>query len=85
MTLEVQGNGANRTLLARLTDTTGDGVAGKRVDFFADGNELGSAWTDEEGRASFSPARPYHAGKRSYRAEFAGDEWHEGSSAETTT
>ena len=86
MSLTVEGNGSNRVLVAKLTDAeTGSGVAGKEVSFFADGVALGSATTDSDGRATLKPSKPYGAGHRTYRAEFAGDEAHGASSAETTT
>jgi len=83
LSLEVQGNGANRQLLATLTETdSGAGVAGKEISFFADGTAIGTAVTDVDGSARLSPQRQYGGGPHDYRAEFGGDESYEGSSAE---
>lgn len=86
LTLTVEGNGSNRVLVATLTDPeTGAGVAGKEITFFADGTSIGTAVTDSDGRATLKPPKPYGAGHRTYRAEFAGDDGYTGSSAETTS
>lgn len=86
LSLTVEGNGAKRTLTATLLDAeSGSGVAGKEISFFSGGEFLGTATTDSAGIATFSPRPPYHAGHRTYTAEFAGDDDHGASSAEATS
>ncbi len=86
LSLAVEGNGANRVLIATLTEVgSGNGVAGKEISFFADGISIGTAVTDGSGQARFKPPKPYGAGHRTYRAEFAGDENHGAASAETSS
>jgi hypothetical protein len=83
LTLEVQGKGAKRTLVATLVDAlTGDGLAGKEIVFYADGAVIGSAGTDQQGRASLTPPREYRSGHVMFRAEFAGDDNYEPAGSE---
>lgn len=81
--LRVQGNGANRTLVATLTDSaTAEALAGQTITFFADGTSIGTSVTNSEGISVLAPPKAYRSGHRSYRAEFAGDADHAASSAD---
>jgi alpha-beta hydrolase superfamily lysophospholipase len=82
LSLAVSGNGANRTLVATLTDAeSGSAIAGEPVAFFADGQSIGTGTTDQSGRATLTPPKKFHAGHHSYSAEYAGDDAHGPSSA----
>jgi subtilisin family serine protease len=72
--LTVEGKGGNRTLTVHLTDadTPERGVAGVSVAVFADGQQVGTVTTAEDGRATFSPEGRARSAK-SYEARFAGD------------
>jgi len=86
MTLAVEGSGSKRVLVARLTDAaSGAGVAGKSISFFGDGASLGTATTDDSGRAALALSGKYRGGHHSFRADFAGDEGSAASGAETRT
>lgn len=86
MTLEVAGNGSNRTITARLTDAdSGTGVANRTVDFYEDGQHLGSAATDADGVAVLDAPPGSRGGKRTFEARFAGDDFFEGSQASAST
>jgi hypothetical protein len=84
LSLSVSGNGPKRQLAAVLTDAeTGSGIAGKTIEFYADGNAIGTAVTDASGRANLAPPRAYSTGKRTYRADFGGDAEYGAASAES--
>ena len=81
-TLAVQGKGSNRTLTVTLTDadTASRGLAAQSVMILADGQQIGTATTDDRGRATFSPAGSARSAK-TYEARFAGNELYEPSAA----
>jgi Tol biopolymer transport system component len=74
--LTVAGNGNNRTLKARLSDrdTPSHGVADRTIDFYADGELIGSGTTDEDGIATLKPPPRYRGGKHDFEARFEGDD-----------
>jgi subtilisin family serine protease len=84
-TLTVEGKGGNRTLTVHLADADapGSGVAGAPVDVFADGQQVGTVTTGQDGRASFSPQGSARSAK-SYEARFAGNGSYLGSSGGAT-
>ena len=86
LALEVRGNGSKRTLVATLTDAeNNEGLAGKEIAFFAGDASLGTAVTNGDGQATFTPPREYRSGHHIYGAEFAGDGSFAASEAETRT
>lgn len=73
--LTVEGRGGNMTLRAHLSDldSPADGIAARTIDFFSDGEAIGSAQTGSDGVAE-APVPPGHRGaNRTYEAVFAGD------------
>jgi len=86
LSLVVEGRGSNRVLVAVLTEAgTGAALAGETVSFFMDGLAIGSALTDDEGRAALALPKEYRGGSHTATAEYAGDADHAPSSASTTT
>ena len=86
LALTVEGKGANRSLVAMLTDAeTGAALSGATVSFFVDGLAIGEAVTDDGGRAWMPLPKEYRGGKHTATAEYAGDADHAPSSASTTT
>lgn len=80
--LAVSGRAQNMTLEARLSDrdTPSDGISRRTIDFYSDGELIGSEETDEVG-ASTTPVPPEHRGaNRTYEAVFEGDDFYLGSS-----
>ena len=77
MTLSVQRQGPNRDLVARLhlLDDPTAGIADRTIDFFVDGQPLGSATTDGGGVATI--ALPKLKGRHTFEARFAGDSQYE--------
>jgi hypothetical protein len=78
--LVAQGAGSKRTVTATLT-ADGTGVAGKTIQFFADGVAIGSATTNTSGAATINPPSTYRSSKTVFGACFAGDGGYSGSSA----
>ena len=76
--LTVDGNGNKRTLTARMSDadTRNDGVAGRAIDFYADGELIGTSTTDADGIATLKPPPRYRGGKHDYEARFSGDDYY---------
>ena len=86
LALTVEGKGANRSLVAVLTDAeTGSALSGATVSFFVDGLSIGEAVTDDGGRATMTLPKEYRGGRHTATAEYAGDAEHSPSSASTTT
>jgi len=81
--LSVEGKGAGRTLVARLSraDDPATGVPGATIDFYAAGVSIGSATTDADGIATLAVPPRYRGGATEYEARFEGDGEHLGSSA----
>ncbi|MDQ3940059.1 MAG: neutral/alkaline non-lysosomal ceramidase N-terminal domain-containing protein [Actinomycetota bacterium] len=84
-TLTTDGQGSRRRLTARVADHDNDaaGVAEVVVHFFADGTAIGSATTDRDGVARFSPPPKYRNGRHLYEAKFEGNDYYRGSSGVT--
>ena len=86
LALVLEGNGSNKTLVATLTDAAdGSALAGETITFYADGGAIGTAVTDEGGRARLAVPKPYRSGHHSFAAEFAGDAEHAASTGQTTS
>jgi hypothetical protein len=83
LTLTVQGRGNSRTLAARLSvvDDPSTGIAGRTLDFYADGQTIGSAITDGNGAANLSLPAGYRGGKHTFEVRFAGDDQYGSASA----
>ena len=84
MTLALEGRGSSSRLVATLTDPSGAGVSGAVVDFFGDGNPLGSATTDGAGTATLPLDGKYRGGRHTFEAVFGGNSDFAGSSATTS-
>jgi serine protease AprX len=80
-TLAVTGRGANRELRATLTDAA-DGTAVERrtIDFYADGEHIGSSVTGVDGVATLQAPPRYRGGSFTFAAVFEGDDFYNGSS-----
>ncbi|HYI44877.1 MAG TPA: S8 family serine peptidase [Actinomycetota bacterium] len=83
LSLVTQGTGSKTLAVATLTAADGTGVAGKTVAFFADGASIGTAVTNEQGRASVSVPPSYRGSKTRFGSCFAGDAGYTGSAAGT--
>lgn len=84
LSLTVDGTGSKRTLTARLTETgSGEGIAERVVDFYGDGELLGSGVTDGEGYASLQAPPRYRGGEHSFEVRFEGDDDYLPSSAQS--
>ena len=84
--LRAEGHGSKARLIATLTDAeSGAGIAGETVEFFGDGESLGSATTDASGVATLAPEGRYRGGHHLFEAVFAGSEDYEGSRGSTQT
>ena len=82
LTLDITGNGAKRSLVAALTDSTGAPVVGKPIEFFADGVAIcrPAPVTDGSGIAACDPPPRLQGGPHEYSAMFTGDDDYFGSS-----
>lgn len=80
--LAVDGKGSNRTMTARLSDrdTPSDGIAGRTVAFFADGEPIGSATTDADGVATLKQPPRYRGANHDFEVRFDGDDYYVSSS-----
>lgn len=84
--LELSGRGLNRMLQARLSDAVdGHGIEGRIIDFYADGDHIGSAATDGTGRATVNVPPSYRGGRHTFAAAFEGDAFFMGSSTTART
>ncbi len=84
LTLRYEGHGADARLIANLTDAaTGSPLRGQTIEFFADGESLGSATTDDGGEASLYLEGRHRSGRYTFEAVFAGNDDYEGSSGST--
>ncbi|MGH2806148.1 MAG: hypothetical protein ACRDKT_02615 [Actinomycetota bacterium] len=83
--VSMEGNGKDAQLVAHLTDGDNEstGLASRQVDFFADGELIGSATTDGSGVARLDLSEK-HKGKRDdFSATFNGDDYYLTSSDST--
>jgi len=85
MTVTVTGRGRNRSLSATLfdSDTPSAGIAGRSIDFYADGESIGTATTNDSGTARIELTGRYRGGHHVFEARFAGDEYFLASSGTT--
>lgn len=76
LTLAVEGRGANRVLEALLTevDPPSDAVGSRTIDFFGDGELIGSGTTNENGIATLQAPPRYRGGNHTFEARFEGDD-----------
>lgn len=87
LTLVAGGTGINRRLTASLTDadTPAAGLAGRTIEFFSEGEFLGSAVTDDSGTAVFDAPPGLRGGPQPFEARFEGDAFYLGSEAQTSS
>ena len=87
LVLAAGGKGKDAALEARLfdPDTTQTGVSRANLEFFADGEPIGSATTDAGGRATLALPSRYRGGKHTFEAVFRGDDFYKGSTGTTRT
>lgn len=69
------GKGSRFRLTAILTEDD-NGVAGKGIDFYADGVLIGSAVTDPSGSATIEVPARFRGGKHEYQASYSGDQYY---------
>ena len=81
LSLAVEGQGVSRQLVAQLT--AGDtAVVGRTIEFFANGQSIGTAVTGDDGVARLALAARQRGGKQAFEAVFGGDAEYGGSSAQ---
>ena len=87
MTLQRTGVGTSARLVARLldSDSPGDAVAQRIVQFTANSSELGADITDGGGYADVAIPGAFRGGRHTFRASFPGDEWFEPGSQSITS
>jgi hypothetical protein len=74
--LAASGKGSKRTLTATLTDLdSGTGVAGRTIQFSADGTVFATATTGSDGSATISIPSRFQGGHHTFEANFAGDDF----------
>jgi uncharacterized repeat protein (TIGR03803 family) len=73
--LTVEGRGKDMMLRARLTvlEAPAQGIEGRTIDFYSDGELIGSEVTNGDGIASVSVPSAHRGNNRTYEAVFAGD------------
>ena len=83
MSLAIVGKGGNRSLSASLFELNDPtvGIAGRTIEFFADGTAIGSATTSANGVATLKIPRQFRDAA-AFEALFAGDDTYGGSSAQ---
>lgn len=76
--LTVRGRGNDQALEARLSDedTPSAGLGGATVEFYADGEPIGSSTTAGDGVATLGIPPRYRGGKRRFEARFSGDDFY---------
>lgn len=80
LTLDVGGKGSKRTLTALLTEDAATPMAGRSIVFKANGTEIGTATTDQDGVATLAVPPGYRGGDITFTAEYAGDAFYAASS-----
>ena len=79
--LSVTGKGSKRVLTATLTGTdSGSPIAGETIVFTANGTDIGTATTNEDGVATLSAPPGWRGGDITFVATFAGNDSYTGSS-----
>lgn len=76
MSLTVEGQGTNKSLVSRLflVDDPSFGVPGRAIELFADGQAIGTAFTNDDGVARVVLTARLRGGKHSFEARFDGDD-----------
>lgn len=87
LSVAVSGTGSKRRLLATLVDgdEPSSGISDRAIEFYADGQHIGSAVTDDDGIATFNPPPRYRGANHTFEAVFEGGVWFVGSGSRTTT
>lgn len=81
--LQVRGQGQSKILWARLAESeSGTPISGAVIDFYSDGELIGSGPTDVDGVAELGLPPSQRGANRHYSAAFAGDDSYEASAAE---
>lgn len=82
LTLSTEGKGKGRTLTARIShlDSPDSGIEGRKIEFYADGELLGSAVTEASGTATLDVPPRYRGGNHDFAATFDGDDYYRPSS-----
>ena len=82
----LRGKGSDRTFVARLSDLDSDSpVAERAVEFYVDGQGIGSGATDSTGQASIAIPPRFRGGHHEFEARFVGDGFYESSSDTVST
>lgn len=84
LSLTITGVGVKRELRAHLSDADaiGHGISGRIVEFFADGDSIGTATTDQNGIATLKAPPGTRGANVTFSASFAGDSHFVASKAE---
>lgn len=82
--ITVEGQGQEMTLRARLgeLDPPQSPIAGRAIDFYSDGELIGSDETDSDGIATIAVQPEHRGANRTYEAIFQGDDFYAPSSDE---
>ncbi|HJR44639.1 MAG TPA: prolyl oligopeptidase family serine peptidase, partial [Actinomycetota bacterium] len=73
LTIATQGKGSKTTWVATLSDAdSAAGIAGRTIEFYADGTQIGTATTTADGTATFTP--PPRNRNATSQARFTGDD-----------
>lgn len=85
-TVTTTGTGSKRRVIATLMDRDDEtsGIAGRTIEFYANGESIGDAATDGDGVATLEAPPRFRGGTHVFEATFAGDGWFLGSSATST-
>jgi Tol biopolymer transport system component len=79
--LTVTDQGQSMALNARLTELdSSDAIAGRTIDFYSDGELIGSRATDGDGVATVAVPPGHRGANRTYEAVFEGDDFYRASS-----
>lgn len=86
LVLSLNGRGNKQEASARLSDRdAGSGISERTIEFFADGESIGSAITDGDGGATVSVPPGSRGNKVTFEANFGGDDFYEASSDDSST
>lgn len=82
--LSVEGKGQGMVLVARLSELEApqNPIAGRTIDFYSDGELVGSDQTDSDGVTTVAVPLGHRGANRTYKAVFAGDDLYMESSDE---
>ena len=82
--LTVEGKGSKRTLTVLLTDDGSAPIAGQTIVFTANGSDIGTATTDENGLATLAAPAGYRGGSITFTAIYGGNALYSASSDSET-